>query len=64
MMRRMNRKEKRAERRPRKHQEAAVREVEDRQFTLKRFVDRALFLWVPVVITVVSVVMLIIWQTQ
>jgi len=64
MMRRMNRKEKRAERRPRKQQEAAVREVEDHQFTLKRFVDRALFLWVPVVITVVSVVMLIIWQTQ
>ena len=64
MMRRMNRKEKRAERRPRKQQEAAGREVEDRQFTLKRFVDRALFLWVPVVITVVSVVMLIIWQTQ
>jgi cation transport ATPase len=60
----MNRREKRAERRSRKQREAAVREVEDRQFTLRRFVDRALFIWMPVVISIVAVVIVIIWQMQ
>ena len=63
-MPRMNRREKRAERRSRKQREAAVREVEDRQFTLRRFVDRALFIWMPVVISIVAVVIVIIWQMQ
>ena len=60
----MNRRDKRAERRSRKQREQAVREVEDRQFTLRRFVDRAVFVWMPIVITIVAIGVVIIWQTQ
>jgi hypothetical protein len=60
----MNRREKRTGRWSRKQREAALREVEDHQFTLRQFVDRALFVWMPVVISIVAVVVVIIWQTQ
>ena len=64
MMPAMNRRDKRSERRSRKQREQAVREVEDRQFTLRRFVDRAVFVWMPIVISIVAIIVVIIWQTQ
>lgn len=60
----MNRREKRAGRRSRRQRERALLEVEDRQFTLRRFVDRAVFVWMPIVIAIVAIVVVIIWQTQ
>ncbi|NQW16065.1 MAG: hypothetical protein HQ478_01130 [Chloroflexi bacterium] len=63
-MPRMNRRDKRAGRRSRKQREAAVSEVEGRQFSKGRFVDRALFIWTPVVMTVVAVLVVIIYLTR
>ena len=60
----MNRREKREGRRSRRQRERALLEVEDRQFTLRRFVDRAVFVWMPIVIAIVAIVVVIIWQTQ